>query len=74
LTPRLTNEFVYRWEQSAVSLLPDYLKMFYLKLISIFKEFEDEMEPREKYRVAFSRKAVWEYDLLFVEKFIYAPP
>ncbi|KAK1628965.1 hypothetical protein QYE76_003280 [Lolium multiflorum] len=46
-----------RWEESAISLLPEYLKNFYLKLISTFKEFEDELKPDEKYRVSFSIKA-----------------
>ncbi|KAL6648161.1 hypothetical protein ACP70R_012385 [Stipagrostis hirtigluma subsp. patula] len=54
---RKLNEAIQRWEESAISLLPEYLKKFYLKLISIFKEFEDELKPHEKYRVAFSRKA-----------------
>ncbi|KAM0829477.1 hypothetical protein ACQ4PT_066825 [Festuca glaucescens] len=46
-----------RWEESAISLLPEYLKKFYLKLISTFKEFEDELKSDEKYRVSFSTKA-----------------
>ncbi|OQU82480.1 hypothetical protein SORBI_3006G247500 [Sorghum bicolor] len=54
---RKFNEAIQRWEESAISLLPDYLKTFYLKLMNIFKEFEDELETHEKYRVAFSRKA-----------------
>ncbi|NP_001141562.1 Tau-cadinol synthase-like [Zea mays] len=54
---RATLEECRRWDESAVSLLPDYLKKFYLKLMNIFEEFEDELEPHEKCRVAFSRKA-----------------
>ncbi|CAL4931028.1 unnamed protein product [Urochloa decumbens] len=54
---RKFNEAIQRWEESATSLLPDYLKKLYLKLMNIFKEFEDELKPNEKYRVAFSRKA-----------------
>ncbi|KAF8721048.1 hypothetical protein HU200_023462 [Digitaria exilis] len=46
-----------RWEESAITLLPEYLKKFYHKLMNIFKEFEDDLKPHEKYRVAFSRKA-----------------
>jgi hypothetical protein len=61
---------LYRWEESAISLLPDYLKTFYLKLMNIFKEFEDELETHEKYRVAFSRKAV-QAQPLFWEKLIF---
>ncbi|KAM0867310.1 hypothetical protein ACQ4PT_042072 [Festuca glaucescens] len=51
------NEAIQRWEESAVSLLPEYLQKFYLKLISTFKEFEDELKPDEKYRVSYSTKA-----------------
>ncbi|KAM0837124.1 hypothetical protein ACQ4PT_061864 [Festuca glaucescens] len=46
-----------RWEESAISILPEYLKKFYLKLISTFKEFENELKQDEKYRVSFSIKA-----------------
>ncbi|XP_044322471.1 tau-cadinol synthase isoform X1 [Triticum aestivum] len=51
------NEAIQRWEENATSLLPEYLQKFYLKLMSTFKEFEDELKPDEKYRVAFSTKA-----------------
>ncbi|KQK21701.1 hypothetical protein BRADI_1g62538v3 [Brachypodium distachyon] len=51
------NEAIQRWEESAASLLPEYLKKFYLKLLSTFNEFEDELKPDEKYRVSFSTKA-----------------
>ncbi|KAL6902155.1 hypothetical protein ACP4OV_005031 [Aristida adscensionis] len=54
---RKFNEAIQRWEESAISLLPEYMKKFYLKVLNIFKEFEDELKPHEKYRVAFSRKA-----------------
>ncbi|KAG2551933.1 hypothetical protein PVAP13_9KG443500 [Panicum virgatum] len=54
---RKFNEAIQRWEESAITLLPDYLKKLYLKLMNIFKEFEDELKPNEKYRVAFIRKA-----------------
>uniref|UniRef100_A0ACD5XFU7 Uncharacterized protein n=1 Tax=Avena sativa TaxID=4498 RepID=A0ACD5XFU7_AVESA len=54
---RQLNEAIQRWDESAVSLLPEYLQKFYLKLMSTFKEFEDELKPDEKYRVSFSTKA-----------------
>ncbi|WVZ56917.1 hypothetical protein U9M48_007383 [Paspalum notatum var. saurae] len=54
---RKFNEAIQRWEENAISLLPEYLKKFYLKLIDIFKEFEDELQPHEKHRVIFSRRA-----------------
>ncbi|KAM0916357.1 hypothetical protein ACQ4PT_010236 [Festuca glaucescens] len=54
---RQLNEAIQRWDESAVSLLPEYLQKFYLKLMSTFKEFEDELKPDEKYRVSFCTKA-----------------
>ncbi|RLN40188.1 hypothetical protein C2845_PM01G14970 [Panicum miliaceum] len=54
---RKFNEAIQRWEESAITLLPDYLKKLYLKLMNIFMEFEDGLKPNEKYRVAFIRKA-----------------
>ncbi|XP_047051054.1 tau-cadinol synthase-like [Lolium rigidum] len=54
---RQLNEAIQRWEESAISLLPEYLKKFYLKLISTFQDFENELKQDEKYRVSFSIKA-----------------
>ncbi|KAF8728667.1 hypothetical protein HU200_017938 [Digitaria exilis] len=54
---RKFNEAIQRWEESAITLLPEYLKKFYHKLMNTFKEFEDELKPHEKCRVAFSIKA-----------------
>ncbi|VAH27234.1 unnamed protein product [Triticum turgidum subsp. durum] len=54
---RQLNEAIQRWEESATSLLPEYLQKFYLKLMSTFKEFENELKPDEKCRVSFSTKA-----------------
>lgn len=49
---------ICRWDESVVSVLPEYLHMFYTKLLSSFKEFEDSLEPNEKYRVSYAKKAV----------------
>ncbi|KAL5214353.1 hypothetical protein ABZP36_003505 [Zizania latifolia] len=37
------NEAIQRWDDSAIPLLPDYLKKFYCKILNIFKEFEDQV-------------------------------
>ena len=39
--------------------------------MNIFKEFEDELKPNEKYRVAFVRKAVQDYYLFFFKNVIF---
>ena len=47
-----------RWDENNISFLPEYMKKFFLKVTRNFEEFEDELEPHEKYRVAYVRKAV----------------
>lgn len=47
-----------RWHYSAVSVLPEYLRKFYLRLLQNFQDFEDELQPNERYRVAYIREAV----------------
>jgi hypothetical protein len=34
------------------------MKMFYINLVSNFREFEDALQPDEKYRVSYAKKAV----------------
>ncbi|KAG6499656.1 hypothetical protein ZIOFF_039446 [Zingiber officinale] len=41
------------WEPQAIDEVPEYLKDFYLKLLRTFKEFENELESDEKYRISF---------------------
>jgi hypothetical protein len=47
-----------RWDESDISLLPEYLKKFFVKVISNFREFEDELESHEKYRNVYNIKGV----------------
>ncbi|KAF8728760.1 hypothetical protein HU200_018038 [Digitaria exilis] len=54
----ILNEAIQRWDESAVSTLPEYMRMFYINLVRNFKEFEDSLQPHEKYRVSYVRKAV----------------
>ncbi|KAL6659804.1 hypothetical protein ACP70R_002633 [Stipagrostis hirtigluma subsp. patula] len=51
------NEAIQRWDESAVSILPDYLRMFYIKLLRNFDELEDSLEAHEKYRMFYAKKA-----------------
>ncbi|XP_066325789.1 tau-cadinol synthase-like [Miscanthus floridulus] len=50
-------EALRRWDDSAVSMLPEYLRKFYLRLLRNFEDFEDELQPNERYRVAYTREA-----------------
>ncbi|CAL4931037.1 unnamed protein product [Urochloa decumbens] len=54
---RELTKAIERWDESYIYLLPEYMKKFFLKVITNFKEFEDELEPHEKYRIAYARKA-----------------
>ena len=57
---------ICRWDESAVSTLPEYmkkfyinlLKTFYINLLKTFQECEDSLQPDEKYRVSYAKKAV----------------
>ncbi|KAJ1276171.1 hypothetical protein BS78_05G193600 [Paspalum vaginatum] len=53
---RVLSKAIERWDENDVSLLPEYLKKYFLSLISNFKEFDKELEPHEKYRSAYIRK------------------
>ncbi|KAL6644325.1 hypothetical protein ACP70R_015933 [Stipagrostis hirtigluma subsp. patula] len=45
------NEAIQMWDESAVSILPEYLRTFYIKLLRTYKEYEDSLKLDEKYRV-----------------------
>lgn len=68
----LTNQLTYnkvdlcRWDESAACLLPEYSKNFYLKIISNFREFDNELGPHEKYRSAYNKKAVGQCYLISI--------
>ncbi|KAG8064351.1 hypothetical protein GUJ93_ZPchr0004g39831 [Zizania palustris] len=55
---RKLNEAIQRWDETAIPLLPDYLKKFYCKILNIFKESEDQLTVNEKYRVSYAKKRV----------------
>ncbi|KAJ4813294.1 Terpene synthase [Rhynchospora pubera] len=44
---------VERWDKISAEILDEYLKLVYLKLISLCEEIENELEPSEKYRVSY---------------------
>lgn len=53
---RQLNAAIQRWDESATSLLPDYLKRYYNELLRIFKDAEGEAFS-DTYHVAYARKA-----------------
>ncbi|PWZ44085.1 hypothetical protein Zm00014a_025607 [Zea mays] len=46
-----------RWDESAVSLLPEYMKDFYMYLLKTFSSFENELGPDKSYRVFYLKEA-----------------
>ncbi|KAG8087870.1 hypothetical protein GUJ93_ZPchr0010g10268 [Zizania palustris] len=51
----MLNKAIQRWDKTVVSILPEYLHEFYTKLLSSFAEFEDILEPHEKYRMSYAK-------------------
>jgi hypothetical protein len=49
---------ICRWDESTVSILLEYLRKFYLKLLSHFKEMEISLKPNEKYRMSYTIESV----------------
>jgi (S)-beta-macrocarpene synthase len=46
-----------RWDETAVSLLPEYMKDFYMYLLKTFSSFENELGPDKSYRVFYLKEA-----------------
>ncbi|XP_044327229.1 tau-cadinol synthase-like [Triticum aestivum] len=53
---RMLDAAIQRWDESAISLVPEYLKKFYNKLLSCFKEFDDELALNRKYPIDHIKK------------------
>lgn len=49
---------ICRWDENAVSFLPEYLKKFYLRILRTFKEIHDTLAPDEQYKVSYAQKSV----------------
>ncbi|CAL4917678.1 unnamed protein product [Urochloa decumbens] len=52
------TDAIRRWNDSAVSMLPEYLRKFYLRLLRSFQDFGDELQPKDRYRVVYNIEAV----------------
>uniref|UniRef100_A0A0E0HCB3 Terpene synthase metal-binding domain-containing protein n=1 Tax=Oryza nivara TaxID=4536 RepID=A0A0E0HCB3_ORYNI len=53
---RKLHEAIQRWDESAISFLPDYMKTLYNEIMNNFKEFEDQVGVKGRYRVAQTKK------------------
>ncbi|XP_062191002.1 (S)-beta-macrocarpene synthase-like isoform X1 [Phragmites australis] len=54
----LLAEAIDRWDEGAISLLPGYMKDFYLYLLKTFSSFEHELGPDKSYRVFYLKEAM----------------
>ncbi|XP_042385924.1 (S)-beta-bisabolene synthase-like [Zingiber officinale] len=53
---RLLTDAIQRWSPNEVDQLPEYLRDFFLKMLSIFQEFENELAPEEKFRILYLKE------------------
>ncbi|KAK3118080.1 hypothetical protein QOZ80_9BG0693950 [Eleusine coracana subsp. coracana] len=53
---RRLNTAIQRWNEDASNLLPEYLRKFYNRLLSNFKEMEEELPEDAKYRFARTKR------------------
>ncbi|CAM0912970.1 unnamed protein product [Alopecurus aequalis] len=54
------QEAITRWDESAVDLLPNYMKDFYLYLLQTFSSFENELGHEKSYRVYYLKETLKE--------------
>ncbi|WVZ89396.1 LOW QUALITY PROTEIN: hypothetical protein U9M48_035810 [Paspalum notatum var. saurae] len=59
------NKAIQIWDKSAASIVPEYLREFYINTLKSFNEFEDILESGEKFRVSYLQKEVNEVYITF---------
>lgn len=56
---------IFRWDVDCIDELPDYMKIFYRRLLNVCHEIEEEMVKQgTSYRVHYAKEAVCIYCLL----------
>uniref|UniRef100_A0A0E0KP60 Terpene synthase n=2 Tax=Oryza punctata TaxID=4537 RepID=A0A0E0KP60_ORYPU len=66
---RKLNEAIQRWDESAISLLPEYMEKFYRALLNDFKEIEAQVETSDKYRVAYMKTEFQKLSTYYLQEF-----
>uniref|UniRef100_A0A0E0DCN3 Uncharacterized protein n=1 Tax=Oryza meridionalis TaxID=40149 RepID=A0A0E0DCN3_9ORYZ len=66
---RKLNEAIQRWDESAISLLPEYMKKFYHALLNYFRETEAQVEASDKYRVTCMKKEFQNLSTYYLQEF-----
>ncbi|CAL5008198.1 unnamed protein product [Urochloa decumbens] len=54
----LLAEAIYRWDEGAAELLPEYMKVLYLHLLKTFDLCEDELGPNKSFRVFYLKELI----------------
>uniref|UniRef100_A0A0D9W3J5 Terpene synthase N-terminal domain-containing protein n=1 Tax=Leersia perrieri TaxID=77586 RepID=A0A0D9W3J5_9ORYZ len=64
---RMLNAAFQGWDDSAVSLVPEYLRKFYEVTLRSFREFEEQVPSNQKYLVAFSKTELQKLSSYYLE-------
>uniref|UniRef100_A0ACD5XKH0 Uncharacterized protein n=1 Tax=Avena sativa TaxID=4498 RepID=A0ACD5XKH0_AVESA len=59
---------IQRWDESAVSLVPEYLKNFYHKLLETFCEFEEEVAIIDNHRIDYAKRAFQKQSTYYLQE------
>ncbi|XP_044964596.1 tau-cadinol synthase-like isoform X1 [Hordeum vulgare subsp. vulgare] len=65
---RQLNAAIQRWDESATSILPDYLKRFYTELMRVFKDATREVTICDTYHVAYAQKAFQDLSIYYLQE------
>ncbi|KAF7012907.1 hypothetical protein CFC21_027053 [Triticum aestivum] len=65
---RKLDTAIQRWNESAISLVPDYLKKFYNKLLMCFREFEDELTLNGRYPIDHIKKTFQQQSKFYLQE------
>ncbi|XP_052156816.1 tau-cadinol synthase-like isoform X2 [Oryza glaberrima] len=65
---RKLNEAIQRWDESAISLLPEYMTKFYNTLLNNFKEFEAQVDVSGQYRVLRIKKEFQKLSAFYLQE------
>ncbi|KAG0524929.1 hypothetical protein BDA96_06G011100 [Sorghum bicolor] len=66
------QEAMQRWDESEASILPEYLRMLYIKTLRNFNEFEDILEPNKKYRMVYAKEAYKLFTQYYLQEAIWS--
>ncbi|PNT60574.1 hypothetical protein BRADI_5g01766v3 [Brachypodium distachyon] len=55
---RKLRQAIQRWDEGAISVLPEYLKKLYIELLRTFKNIETEMPININFDIAYLKKAI----------------